>query len=159
MKIRRSFYLCEGTTARRKSVSSQCEPTRRLRGGHSERESIPSIFRQKREKMAEGSIGSNSLSERRSSEEVSSLGEKERRKERSKVRNLLGVTGRERRGKRQVRMEKERRERGESGRQDEVGEDGEEGWSSSESSGSLLCSLAPAWLTARRRRRKAAAPG
>lgn len=157
MKIRRSFYLCEGTTARRKSVSSQCEPTRRLRGGHSERESIPSIFRLKRDKKAEGSIGSNSLSERRSSEEVSSLGEKERRKERSKVRNLLGVTGRERRGKRQVRMETERREREDCGRQD--GEDGEEGWSSSESSGSLLCSLAPAWLTARRRRRKAAAPG
>lgn len=150
MKIRRSFYLCEGTTARRKSVSSQCEPTRRLRGGHSERESIPSIFRLKRDKKNEGSIGSNSLSERRSSEEVSSLGEKERRKERSKVRNLLGVTGRERRGKRQVRIEKERRE---------GGEDEEEGWSSSESSGSLLCSLAPAWLTARRRRRKAAAPG
>ncbi|CAH2095524.1 unnamed protein product [Euphydryas editha] len=147
----------EGTTARRKSDSSQCEPTRRLRGGHSERESIPSIFRLKRGKKEEASLGSNSLSERRSSEEVSSLGDKVRRKERSKVRNLLGVTGRERRDKGQVRIEDERRQRRECGRRE--GEDGEEEWSSSESSGSLLCSLAPAWLTARRRRRRAAASG
>ncbi|XP_050354962.1 uncharacterized protein LOC126776471 isoform X2 [Nymphalis io] len=147
----------EGSTVRRKSISSQCEPTRRLRGGHSERETIPSIFRLKRGKKDEGSLGSNSLSERRSSEEISSLGDKERRKERLKVRNLLGATGREKRGKSQVRVEDERRQRGGCGRRE--GEDGEEGWSSSESSGSLLCSLAPAWLTARRRRRRAAPPG
>ncbi|XP_047537864.1 uncharacterized protein LOC125071587 [Vanessa atalanta] len=156
MKIGCSFYLCEGSTVRRKSISSQCEPTRRLRGGNSERETIPSIFRLKRGKKDEESLGSNSLSERRSSE-VSSLGDKERRKERLKVRNLLGATGRERRGKSQVNVDEEKRQRGGCGKRE--GEDGEEGWSSSESSGSLLCSLAPAWLTARRRRRRAAPPG
>ncbi|XP_046971855.1 uncharacterized protein LOC124538730 isoform X1 [Vanessa cardui] len=138
----------EGSTVRRKSISSQCEPTRRLRGGNSERETIPSIFRVKRGKKDEESLGSNSLSERRSSE-VSSLGDKERRKERLK--------GRERRGKSQVNVEEERRQRGGCGKRE--GDDGEEGFSSSESSGSLLCSLAPAWLTARRRRRRAAPPG
>lgn len=129
--------------AKQKSVSSQYEPTRRLRGGHSENDAIPSIFHRNRGKSNhKESPESTSISDRRSSEGVS-IGE--RNKNRS--RNLLGMPKKEKKGD-------ERKQKVEDQRQGE----GEE-WSSSESSGSLLCSLAPAWLTARRRRRRAAPSG
>ncbi|XP_052744251.1 uncharacterized protein LOC112054205 [Bicyclus anynana] len=133
------------------------EPTRRLRGGYSESETANPLFRLKRGKRQDGHVSSNVIgSERRSSEEVSSVGDRDRRKEKSRVKDVLGC----RRGKTEVKVESHKKERVQKtafGRSEEDG--AEEMWSSSESSGSLLCSLAPAWLTARRRRRRAAPPG
>ncbi|CAH0731273.1 unnamed protein product, partial [Brenthis ino] len=142
-KLAKRVQKHEEGSSRQKSVSSQYEPTRRLRGGHSGNDAIPSIFRLKRGKRNnKQSLESNSVSERRSSGEAS-VGE--RAKNRS--RNILGLPRKEKNGE-------ERKQKGLEGREGE----GEE-WSSSESSGSLLCSLAPAWLTARRRRRRAAPSG
>lgn len=137
------FVLFHEGSARQKSVSSQYEPTRRLRGGHSENDAIPSIFNLKRgKKNDKESPESTSISERRSSEGVS-VGDRSK----NRSRNLLGIPRKEKKSD-------ERKQKVEDGRDGE----GEE-WSSSESSGSLLCSLAPAWLTARRRRRRAAPSG
>lgn len=155
------FYLCKGSNARRKSISTQHEPSRRLRGGHSESDTASSVFRVKRGRKVDGkkrtdlcSVGNT----RRSFEDIASIGEQERNKERTKIREILGV---EKRRKSEVKtgtqIEKERRRRKEAKEKRE--EELEEEWSSSESSGSLLCSLAPAWLTARRRRRRAAPSG
>lgn len=155
------FYLCKGSNARRKSISTQHEPSRRLRGGHSESDTASSVFRVKRGGKVDGkkrtdlcSVGNT----RRSFEDIASIGEQERNKERTKIREILGV---EKRRKSEVKtgtqIEKERRRRKEAKEKRE--EELEEEWSSSESSGSLLCSLAPAWLTARRRRRRAAPSG
>ncbi|XP_069362073.1 uncharacterized protein [Maniola hyperantus] len=147
------YCMSKGST-RRASISSQHEPTRRLRGGYSETESNP-LFRLKRGKK-DALLGSNLMSERRSSEEVSSIGDRDRRKERTRVKDVLGG----RRGKTEVTVESQKKERVQKAAYGRSEEDGaEEMWSSSESSGSLLCSLAPAWLTARRRRRRAAPPG
>ncbi|XP_045779569.1 uncharacterized protein LOC123877107 [Maniola jurtina] len=154
-KIRGAIFYCmsKGST-RRASISSQHEPTRRLRGGYSETESN-TLFTLKRGKK-DGLLGSKLVGERRSSEEVSSIGDVDRRKERSRVKDVLGG----RRGKTEVKVESHKKERVQKAAYGRSEEDGaEEMWSSSESSGSLLCSLAPAWLTARRRRRRAAAPG
>ncbi|OWR51191.1 hypothetical protein KGM_215237 [Danaus plexippus plexippus] len=154
-------HLEEGSNARRKSISTQHEPSRRLRGGHSESDTASSVFRVKRGRKVDGkkrtdlcSVGNT----RRSFEDIASIGEQERNKERTKIREILGV---EKRRKSEVKagtqIEKERRRRKEAKEKRE--EELEEEWSSSESSGSLLCSLAPAWLTARRRRRRAAPSG
>ncbi|CAH2227177.1 jg14582 [Pararge aegeria aegeria] len=148
--------MSQGPT-RRSSVTSQHEPTRRLRGGYSESETVNPLFRLKRGKKQDGLLGSNLVgSERRSSEEVSSIGDIDRRKERSRVKDVFGG----RRGKHEIKVESQKKERVQKAAYGRSEEDGaEEMWSSSESSGSLLCSLAPAWLTARRRRRRAAPPG
>lgn len=71
---------------RRTSVSSQHEPTRRLRGGYSESETT-NLFRLKRGKK---DLGSNFLgSERRSSEDVS-IGDMDRRREKTRIKDILG---------------------------------------------------------------------